>query len=161
MVSGVKPKNILKLRDAWATAPVAANMLVSIAKLLMDSDPRLPTRTPLAIPKLETQEGGARPWPEWAFGLIDAYAAPEVRRAVWLARYTGQRQADVIRMSKADLEEGGVKVKQRTGKELSKPPARRLKEEMRGWEVTPPGRSCKTPRASPTTLTDLGRPGRD
>lgn len=82
---------MLKLRDAWAMVPVAANMLVSIAKILIywclprefsEGNPCL------AIPKLETKEGGARPWPEWAFELIDAHAGPDLRRAVWLSRYT-------------------------------------------------------------------------
>jgi hypothetical protein len=142
LVSGVRPKNVLKLRDAWAETPVAANMLVSIARMLInwglprefsDSNPCL------AIPKLETGNGGARPWPAWAFDLIESHAPEGLRRAVWLARYTGQRQADVLRMSKADLEDGGVKIKQqKTGKELWIPLHQALKDEMRGWEVTPP-----------------------
>ena len=66
LVSGVKPKNVLKLRDAWAATPVAANHLLSVAKTLInwgiprefsDSNPCLATA------KLETDEGGARPWP--------------------------------------------------------------------------------------------------
>jgi len=36
LVSGVRPKHVLKLRDAWAEAPVAANMLGAIAKLLIN-----------------------------------------------------------------------------------------------------------------------------
>jgi integrase len=51
----------------------------------------------------------------------------------------GQRQADVIRMGKADLEDGGVNVvQQKTGKKLWIPLHRSLREEMRDWEVTPP-----------------------
>jgi len=142
LVSGVRPKHVLKLRDAWAEAPVAANMLVSIAKLLINWGlPReFSQNNPcLAIPKLEMEDGGAHPWPAWAFDLIESHAAEGLRRAVWLARYTGQRQADVLRMSKADLEDGGIKVKQqKTGKELWIPLHQSLREEMRGWEVTPP-----------------------
>ena len=133
-MSGVRPKNVLKLRDAWAATPVAANHLLSVAKTLInwgiprefsDSNPCL------AIAKLETDEGGARPWPIWAYGLIEAHAREDLRRAVWLARYTGQRQADVIRMSKADLEDGGIKVvQQKTGKELWIPLHKDLKVEM-------------------------------
>ena len=36
LVSGVRPRHVLKLRDAWATAPASANMLVSIARLLIN-----------------------------------------------------------------------------------------------------------------------------
>ena len=141
-VAGVKPKNVLKLRDAWAETPVAANMLVSIAKLLINWGlPRefSESNPCLAVPKLETGDGGARPWPLWAFELIETHASEGLRRAVWLARHTGQRQADVLRMSKADLEDGGIKLtQQKTGKELWLPLHQDLKEEMRGWEVTPP-----------------------
>ena len=42
-----------------------------------------------------------------------------MQRAVLLARYTGQRQADVLRMGPGDIEDGGiVVVQQKTGKEL-------------------------------------------
>jgi hypothetical protein len=103
LVSGVRPKNVLTLRDAWASTPVAANHLVSVTKTLInwgiprefsDSNPCA------AIAKLATDEGGARPWAVWAYGLIEEHAREDIRRAVWLARHTGQRQADVIRMSK-------------------------------------------------------------
>jgi len=142
LVSGVRPKHVLTLRDAWAATPVSANMLVSIARLLFNWGlPRefSETNPCLAIPKLETEEGGARPWPVWAYDLIRSHAAEGIRRAVWLARYTGQRQADVLRMSKADLDDGGIKVKQqKTDKELWIPLHADLKEEMRSWEVLPP-----------------------
>lgn len=138
------------MRDARAATPVAANHLLSVAKTLInwgiprefsDSNPCI------AIAKLETDEGGARPWPVWAFGLIEAHAREDLRRAVWLARYTGQRQADVIRMSKADLEDGGIKViQQKTGKELLIPLHRDLKSEMDTWEVGPPWLFVQTPK---------------
>ena len=114
LVSGLRPRHVLKLRDAWAAKPVAANMLVSIAKLLINWGlPRefSESNPCLAIPKLKIDEGGAKPWPLWGFELVEAHAAEGIRRAVWLARYTGQRQADVLRMSKADLEDGGIKVR--------------------------------------------------
>ncbi|MGD0532632.1 MAG: tyrosine-type recombinase/integrase [Methyloceanibacter sp.] len=88
-----------------------------------------------------------RPWPIWAYGLIEAHAREDLRRAVWLARYTGQRQADVIRMGKGDLEDGGIKVvQQKTGKELWIPLHADLKEEMRRWEIRPPWCFVQTPK---------------
>jgi hypothetical protein len=158
LVSGVRPKNVLTLRDAWATTPVAANHLVSVAKTLINwGIPReFSEGNPcLAIAKLATEEGGARPWPIWAYGLIEAHAREDLRRAVWLARYTGQRQADVIRMSKGDLEEGGIGdleeggikvIQQKTGKELWIPLHAYLKEEMRRWEIRPPWFFVQTPK---------------
>ena len=142
LVSGVRPKNAITLRDAWAETPVAANMLLSIAKLIINWGlPRefSESNPCLAIPKLKTEDGGAKPWPAWAFDLVESHASKGLRRAVWLARYTGQRQADVLRMSKADLEDGGIKVvQQKTGKELWIPMHEDLMEEMRGWDVMPP-----------------------
>jgi len=102
------------------------------------------------ISRLKSEEGGARPWPLWAFPLIETYARDDLRRAVWLARYTGQRQADVIRISKADLEDGGIKViQQKTGKELWIPLHRELEEETRRWKVTPPWTFVQTPKGKP------------
>jgi integrase len=150
LVSGVRPKNVLKLRDAWATTPVAANHLISVAKTLINwGIPReFSDNNPCqAIAKLETQDGGAKPWPAWTFDLIESHAREDLRRAVWLARYTGQRQADVIRMSKADLEDGGIKVKQqKTRKELWIPLHKDLKAEMERWEVGPPWLFVQTPK---------------
>jgi hypothetical protein len=133
--------NVLTLRDAWAATPVAANHLVSVAKTLINwGIPReFSEGNPcLAIAKLASEEGGARPWPIWAYGLIEAHAREDLRRAVWLVRYTGQRQADVIRMGKQDIEDGGIKVvQQKTGKELWIPLHAELKEDMKRWEVEP------------------------
>jgi Phage integrase family len=150
LVSGLRPKNVLTLRDAWAATPVAANHLLSVMKTLInwgiprefsDSNPCT------AIAKLEGDEGGARPWPLWAFDLIESHAREDMRRAVWLARYTGQRQADVIRMSKRDLEDGGINVvQQKTGKELWIPLHEDLKAEMETWEVGPPWFFVQTPK---------------
>jgi len=153
LVSGVRPKNALKLRDAWAEKPVAANMLLAVAKLIINwGIPRefSDTNPCAAVPKLHTEDGGARPWPAWAFDLIDDHADEGIRRAVWLARYTGQRQADVLRMSKAHLEDGGIKVtQQKTGKELWIPLHQDLKEQMRGWEVLPPWNLVQTAKGEP------------
>ena len=52
-------------------------------------------------------------------GVIDECGSEDIKRAVLLARYTGQRQADVIRMAPEYIEDGGiVVVQQKTGKEL-------------------------------------------
>jgi integrase len=92
--------------------------------------------------------------------LIEAHGGEGVRRAVWLARYTGQRQADVLRMSKSALEDGGIKVvQQKTGKELWIPLHQDLKEEMRGWQVNPPWTFVQNAKGEPTAPTGSGRLG--
>jgi hypothetical protein len=64
------------------------------------------------VPMLEVDEGGARPWPAWAFKQIDECGREDIKRAVMLARYTGQRQADVLGMGPEHIEDGGINVVQ-------------------------------------------------
>ena len=104
LVSELRAKHVIKLRDEWAETPVAANHLLSVLKTLVGwGIPRefSETNPCLFVPKLETDEEGAKPWPAWAYELINEHAREDMRRAVLLARHTGQRQADVIRMSRA------------------------------------------------------------
>ena len=55
----------------------------------------------------------------WAYELIEKHAREDMQRAVLLARYTGQRQADVLRMAPEHIEDDGIYVvQQKTGKEL-------------------------------------------
>lgn len=106
-VGSVRPKHVLQLRDAWSDTPVAANHLLSVLKTLINwGIPREFAESKIHVPKLEIDEGGARPWPLWAYGLIQKHAREDMQRAVLLARYTGQRQADVLRMAPSDIEDG-------------------------------------------------------
>ena len=55
-----------------------------------------------------------------------------------LARYTGQRQADVLRMAPEHVEDGGINVvQQKTGKELWVPLHVVLRAELETWEGSP------------------------
>ena len=86
------------------------------------------------VPKLEVDEEGARPWLSWAYNLIEQHAREDIQRAVLLARYTGQRQADVLRMSPAHVEDGGINVTQQmTGKELWVPLHADLRRALKAW----------------------------
>jgi hypothetical protein len=112
-VGTVRPKHVLLLRDAWADTPVAANHLLSVLKTLINwGIPRefSETNPCIHVPKLEVDEKGARPWPGWGYRLIEEHACEDMRRAVALARYTGQRQADVLRMAPEHIEDGGINV---------------------------------------------------
>ena len=58
-----------------------------------------------------------------------------MQRAVLLARYTGQRQADVLRMAPCDIEDGGINVtQQKTGKELWVPLHADLSSALKSWD---------------------------
>jgi hypothetical protein len=72
-----------------------------------------------------------------------------MRRAVLLARYTGQRQEDVLMMAPEHTEDGGIKVvQQKTGKELWLPLHPDLRGALEGWRGSP---YVLTPRSEPYT----------
>ena len=99
------------------------------------------------VPKLEIDEKGARPWPVWAYRLIEEHAREHMQRAVLLARYTGQRQADVLRMEPCDIEDGGINVtQQKTGKELWVPLHADLSSALKSWDGSPYVRTPKGER---------------
>ena len=152
-VGSLRPKHVIQLRDQWAETPVAANHLLSVLKTLINwGIPRefSETNPCVHVPKLEVEEGGARPWPAWAYELIQNYAPEHMRRAVLLGRYTGQREADVICMAPEHIDDGGIHVTQhKTGKELWVPLHSVLKREIKTWE------------GSPFVLTSKGKPYRN
>lgn len=141
LVASLRPKHVIQLRDAWAETPVAANHLLSVLKTLINwGIPReFSEANPCVyVPKLKVDEEGARPWPMWAYCLIEEHGSEQMRRAVLLARYTGQRQADVLRMGPGDIENGGINVvQQKTGKELWVPLHASLRDALEGWSNSP------------------------
>jgi hypothetical protein len=124
-VSALRPKHVIQLRDKFAATPVAANHLIAILRVLIAwGIPRefSDTNPCIHVPKLDTDVKGARPWPVWAYELINKHAKEGIRRAVLLAHYTGQRQEDVLRMAPEHIEDGGIVLKQlKTGKVLWMP----------------------------------------
>ena len=120
-VGSVRPKHVLQLRDAWSDTPVAANHLLSVLKTLINwGIPRefSETNPCIHVPKLEIDERGCAPLA--LVGLqADRGACTRRHHVRPLARYTGQRQADVLRMAPHHIEDGGINViQQKTGKEL-------------------------------------------
>lgn len=137
LVASLRPKHVIAFRDQLADTPSKANHMLSVLKTLLnwgiprefcDTNPCVP------VPRFDLNEDGAKPWPSWAYPLVEKHAPEGIRRAVWLARYTGQRQADVIRMVPAHVEDEGIHVtQQKTGKELWVPLHADLKRQMRKW----------------------------
>jgi integrase len=151
-VGSLRPKHVIKLRDEWADTPVAANHLLSVLKTLINwGIPRefSETNPCVYVPKLEVEEGGARPWPSWAYALVYEHGREDMRRAVKLACYTGQRQEDVLMMASGHLEDGGIfVVQQKTGKELWIPLHADLRAELETWSSSP---YVVTPKGEPYT----------
>lgn len=62
------------------------------------------------IENFETNPEQADPWPDWALELADCEARWEFRLLVALGRYTGQRTADLVRMSLPNIDKGEIRV---------------------------------------------------
>src|SRR5262245_38099697 len=110
---GIIELRVVVVHDKWVDTPVSANMLVAVLRLLIAwGIPRefSETNPCIHVPKLETSPEGVRPWPAWAYKLIEECGREDMRRAVLLARHTGQRQADVLRMAPGQIEDGGIVV---------------------------------------------------
>ena len=155
-VGSVRPKHVLQLRDAWSDTPVAANHLLSVLKTLINwGIPRefAESNPCIHVPKLEIDEGGARPWPLWAYGLIQKHAREDIQRAVLLAHHTGQRQADVLRMAPEHIADGGIYVtQQKTGKELWVPLHADLEGMLKSWDGSPYVRTPRGERYTPDSF---------
>jgi integrase len=114
MVSALKPKDVIALRDTMLKTPGAANGLVAVLSLLLSwSVPRgYRNDNPCEhVPKLRLGEGAEA----WSWDAILFFRDNAVVQMWWvaaLAVYTGQRQADVLKMMWTDIKDGTIKVVQ-------------------------------------------------
>ena len=139
-------RHVLELRDAHAATPAAANtMLTALASMLDWSIPR-DWRDDNPCDKVQALPGGT-PWAAWSWEAIEAWralAVPELRRAMMLALYTGQRRGDLIVMTWADVDQGAIQVvrddgmigQQKTRKRVWVPLHRELRAELAGVSRT-------------------------
>lgn len=105
---------IYAIRDEMSSTPVAANHMLSILRTLIEwGVPRgyRDDNPAIKIKRLEVEDDGAKPWPEWAYEYAIKHAPEDLRRAIFLARETGQRRSDVVKMSPAHRKENGITVR--------------------------------------------------
>lgn len=128
-VSGLLPSHVLALRDKHRTTPAAANSLLrTLSSVISWSVPRAYcTANPCEhVKKLKTGDGWA-PWPWEMIELLEAEAPVWMWEAAGLALYTGQRQGDVLPMSRTAVKGGMIEVRQeKTGRLLVIPAHKRL-----------------------------------
>lgn len=136
-VARLLPSHILKLRDKHRATPATANALLrTLSALLSWSVPRgFRNDNPCQhVRKLSIGEG----WPHWPWQMIDLleeYAPPWMWEAAAVALYTGQRQSDVLAMTRAKVRDGLIEVRQaKTGRELIIPAHQRLLVVLAGIE---------------------------
>lgn len=137
LIRDVKRAHIMELRDAIAraTGPAAANAFAQLAASIFAwaRDRGLIEYSP--ADRIRSIPGGH--WPAWTDEQADAAQAalPEhLRRAVILARYTGQRRGDLIRMPWSAYDGHAIRVRQeKTGADLVLPVHSVLKAELDQW----------------------------
>jgi integrase len=84
-----------------------------------------------AVPQSKVKTDGRLPWPTWALEIAHKHFRPELRLAVALGLYTGQRLGDVLTMERAHVRPDGISVKQsKTGKGLLIPIHRTLRPDV-------------------------------
>lgn len=116
-VEGLQRKDVIRARDANAETVRFANYIVQILRILMehaiDKGWRKEGTNPAKGVSLLKSEGKERePWPDH---LIAKYRATGAGRALLIFELcigTGQRIGDVLKMRWADIEDGGIHIKQ-------------------------------------------------
>lgn len=111
----------LKAMSRWALGP----------RELLARDPTL------GVQKFKGGEGH-KPWTAEQLAFAEKNLTGVMRRAYFLARYTGQRASDVVRLGPTHIDEGGFSLPQKkTGVQPWCPIFPELEAEMATWERRP------------------------
>lgn len=110
-VSEIVPRHVYALQSKLADRPAAANLTVRVLRVLLKEGIKLgycifnAARDIEALPEVGN---GSAPWPDDAFDFVLEHAPQHLARAVVLARATGQRGVDLVKMRPADRRENGL-----------------------------------------------------
>lgn len=155
-------RSLRKVRDAWGSLPAeslrpshvqalietigadrpgAANNVLDALRAMCRwaSGPReLLSRDPTqGVVRFEGGEGH-KPWTPAQLACADKIFTGALRRGYMLARYTGQRVSDIVRLGPTDVDEGGLSLRQKkTGVQPWCPIVPELEAEMATWEKRP------------------------
>lgn len=137
-VTAVKRRHVMETRDILADTPGIANQVVSAISVLLNfARDREVVEHNVAQGVKMLPTGHHVRWPDEA---VDYATAPgnlpeNLRRAVVLALYTGQRQTDCLAMLWSAYDGDGIAVKQqKTGAELWVPCHSALRAELDAWK---------------------------
>lgn len=119
-VETLKRSDFIKLKDDMCETPGSANLVLRIASVMfgyaMDRD-ILPANPVANMKKYKLQ--GHEKWTPEEVKLFVAQADLCVATAIYLAWYTGQRQADILKMKTSDYSDGYISlVQKKTKKEV-------------------------------------------
>lgn len=114
-VDGLSVAGIYKLRAKYENTPVAANHLVAILRTMLKWGLAHGYGTINPAREIEAlgidDEQNAKPWPEDAYLYVLKHAPERLRRAVYLARASGQRRSDIVKFGKQHRQDDGLAVK--------------------------------------------------
>lgn len=132
----VRPSDIRVLLDQFADVPGTGNNLLGALRAVsswgLERGHFDHSITESVKPFRST--GGHRPWTAAQCAAAERHLTGMVRRAFFLARYTGQRGSDVVRLAPSFIDDGGFRLSQRkTGREIWCPIEDRLAAEMSTW----------------------------
>lgn len=149
----LRPSHVQALMEKiGADTPGAANNLLDALRAMCRwaSGPReLLSRDPTQGVAHFRQGEGHKPWTPEQLAFADKNFTGMLRRAYVLARYTGQRISDVVRLGWTDIDDGGFSLPQKkTGVRPWCPIFPELEAEMSKWEKRP----------GPFLYQDNGRP---
>ena len=120
-VADIEAKHVLALQDKHHDKVASANSLIRcLSSLLRWSVPRgYRSDNPcLCVDQLKEGDGWA-PWPWETIELVEKHGPAWMWQATALALFTGQRQGDVLAMSRSKVRNGLIEVRQqKTGRQL-------------------------------------------
>jgi len=132
----VRPSDIRRLLDQFADVPGTGNNLLGTLRALSSwglERGHFDHSITEAV-KPYKSDGGHRPWTSAQQAAAERHLTDMVRRAYFLARYTGQRGSDVVRLGPHMIDDGGFRiVQQKTQREVWCPIDPELAAEMATW----------------------------
>jgi hypothetical protein len=137
---GVRPKHVRALLDQLAAVPGTANCVLGLLRALSSwglERGHFPQSVTEGV-KPYKSNGGHKPWTPAQCAAAEKNFTGMVQRAYFLARYTGQRGSDVVRLAETFIDDGGFRlVQKKTGREVWCPIDEALAAEMATWERMP------------------------
>ncbi len=135
--ANMRPKDIRILLDQFADVPGTANNLLGALRALSSwglERGHFDHSITESVKPFKS-DGGHRPWSTAQCLAAERGLMDMVRRAYFLARYTGQRGSDVVRLGPHMIDDGGFRiVQQKTGREVWCPIEPELAAEMATWD---------------------------
>jgi integrase len=133
----VRPSDVRVLLDQFIDVPGTGNNLLGALRAVSAwglERGHFEHSVTEAVKPFKSQ-GGHRPWSAAHCAAAERGLTGMIRRAYFLARYTGQRGSDVVRLTPGMIDDSGFRiVQQKTGREVWCPIDERLAVEMAAWD---------------------------